>query len=277
VIERTGDINSGLLSSIRDKLDLARHALGKMDKPAMTFQRGSTLELKNPDNMEDLATKTDVSLFVSGVGKGDEGVEEEKNDERAFIFYIGNLIGTNKRIPQVLTDDYLALQILKDGKVSLTMDIGSGAMTLESENPLRRNDWHQVEVNREGRKVKLTVRSEAGPGEITEDVVMGTFPLLDNDGKPFLSGSVFNLHQEFSKIYVGGFPTVNTAVQDTVRSTDMNGKIEGLKIGGKEVGLWNYNEAQYIKGANTRNKFVPKKKSELRFDGDGYVKMDPEM
>ena len=26
-----------------------------------------------------------------------------------------------------------------------------------------------------------------------------------------------------------------------------------------------------------RNKFVPKEKSELRFDGDGYVKLDPEM
>ena len=26
----------------------------------------------------------------------------------------------------------------------------------------------------------------------------------------------------------------------------------------------------------SRNKFVPKEKSELRFDGDGYVKMDPE-
>jgi len=110
-----------------------------------------------------------------------------------------------------------------------------------------------------------------------EDVVTGTFPLLDNDGKPFQSGSVFNLHQEYSKIYVGGFPTVDTAVQDTVHSTDMNGKIEGLMIGGKEVGLWNYNAAHYIKGANTRNKFVPTEKSELRFDGDGYVKMNPEL
>lgn len=277
VIERTGLLNSGLLSSIRDKVSLARKALGKMDKPAVTFKRGSTLELKNPENLEDLATKTDVSFYVSGVGSSDDGQDEDKNDERAFLFYLGNLVGTNKKIPQVLTDDYLAIQILKDGKVSLTMDIGSGLMTVESERPLRSNDWHQIEVNRVGREVSLVVRSEAGPDEITEDIITSSFPLLDNDGKPFLSGSVFNLHQEFSKIYVGGFPTVKTAVQESVRSTDMNGKIEGLMIGGKEVGLWNYKEARYIEGANTRNKFVPKEKSELRFDGDGYVKLDPEM
>ena len=132
------------------------------------------------------------------------------------------------------------------------MDIGSGKMTMESERPLKSNDWHQIEVNRVGREVSLVVRSEAGPDEITEDIITNSFPLLDNDGKPFLSGSVFNLHQEFSKIYVGGFPTVKTAVQESVRSTDMNGKIEGLMIGGKEVGLWNYKEARYIEGANTR-------------------------
>jgi len=107
--------------------------------------------------------------------------------------------------------------------------------------------------------------------------VKGMFPLLDADNKPHLSGSVFNLNREFSKIYVGGFPTVSTAVQDTVRSTDMNGKIEGLRIGGKEVGLWNYKKARFIEGANTRNKFIPKKESELRFDGDGYVKLDQEL
>ena len=127
-------------------------------------------------------------------------------------------------------------------------------MTVVSDKNVKRNDWHKIIVKREGREVNLIVKTETGLDEIKEDIVTDHFPLLDKDGKPFLSGSVFNLHQEFSKIYVGGFPTVKTAVQDTVRSTDMNGKIEGLMIGGKEVGLWNYNEARYIEGATTRYK-----------------------
>ena len=172
-----------------------------MNKPAMTFNRGSTLELTNPDNLGDLGTKTEVSFYVKGVGLSEYGAED--NDARSFLFYMGHLVGTMKKIPQLLTDDYMALQVLKDGRVSLSMDIGSGPLTIDSNEPLRSSEWYQVVVSRAGREVSLTVRSEAGPDEITEDVASNSFPLLDSDGKPFLSGSVFNLHPEYTKIYVG--------------------------------------------------------------------------
>ena len=273
-IDKLADLNGDLLSSIRYTLSLARGALQGMNKPAMTFNRGSTLQLTNPDNLGDLGTKTEVSLYVKGVGLSEDGAEDY--DVRAFLFYMGHLMGTMKKIPQLLTDDYMALQVLKDGRVSLSMDIGSGPLTINSNNPLTSSEWHQVVITRAGRQVNLTVRSEDGPDEVTEDVASNSFPLLDSNGKPFLSGSVFNLHPEFTKIYVGGFPTDSTLVQDIIRATDMIGTIEGLVVGGKEIGLWNYKEATLIEGANTRNKFLPKKKSELRFEGDGYVKLDPE-
>ena len=272
-IDKLADLNGGLLSSIRDTLSRARGALQGMNKPAMSFNRGSTLELTNPENLEELGTKTDVSLYVKGVGLSEDGAAE--SDARAFLFYMGHLVGTMKKIPQLLTDDYMALQVLKDGRVSLSIDIGSGPLTIDSSEPLRSGDWHQVVVTREGRRVTMTVRTEAGPDEITEDVTSASFPVLDADGQPFLSGSVFNLHPEFTKIYVGGFPTDSTPVQDSVRSTDMKGTIEGLVIGDQEVGLWNYKDAKLISGSNTRTKFLPKPNSELRFDGAGYVKLDP--
>ena len=272
-IDKLADLNGGLLSSIRDTLSQARGALQGMNKPAMTFNRGSTLELTNPDNLGDLGTKTEVSFYVKGVGLSEDGAED--NDARAFLFYMGHLVGTMKKIPQLLTDDYMALQVLKDGRVSLSMDIGSGPLTIDSNSPLRSSEWYQVVVSRAGREVSLTVRSEAGPDEISEDVAENSFDLLDSEGKPFLSGSVFNLHPEFTKIYVGGFPTDSTPVQDSVRSTDMKGTIEGLVVGGKEIGLWNYKDADLIDGSNTRTKFLPKQKSELRFEGNGYVKLDP--
>ena len=249
VIERLGDRNSGLLSNIRDTLQQARSALQKMTKPAVKFQRGSTLELENPPNLAELTTKTDVSFYVN---RSSEAGGSGKSDDRAFLFYMGHLEETNKKIPQVITDDYMAVQVLKDGRVSLSMDIGSGPLTLDSNYALKDSEWHQVAVERAGRQVRLIVRSEAGPEEVSEDVVSGEFPLLDQDGKPFLSGSVFNLHPDHTKIYVGGFPTDRTAVQDIVRSTDMTGSVEGLLIGGQEVGLWNYKAARLIGGANTR-------------------------
>ena len=53
----------------------------------------------------------------------------------------------------------------------------------------------------------------------------------DLSGRPF--GAVFNLHKDYSKIFVGGYP-FDAGVQRTMQSTNMNGQIESLKIG-KEV------------------------------------------
>jgi hypothetical protein len=272
-IENLANSNSDLVGSIQDYVNQARALLGKMNKPAVTFATGSNLELKNPDNLEELATKTDISFYVKGVGASNDS--SEAND-RAFMFYLGNLEGTRKILPKVLSDDFMALEVMKSGFAQLTMDLGSGPVTITSMEPLKANDWSQVVVRREGRHVELVVRTENGPGELEEDTVDADFPLMDEDGNPHLSGSVFNLHQEHSRIYVGGFPT-GSGVQNSVRSTDMTGQIEGLMIGGKEVGLWNYKAATRIEpSAETRNKFIPQKTSELRFAGDGYMKLKPE-
>ena len=273
LIESLANRNSDLVVNIKDHIEEARRLLGRMNKPAVTFSTGSNLELNNPDNLEDLATKTDVSFYVKGVGATNDTTEA---NDRAFMFYLGNLEGTSKKLPKVVSDDFMAIEVMKSAFVQLTMDLGSGPVTITSTKPLKANDWSQVMVKREGRNVELIVRTENGPGEIESDIVTTSFPLLDPEGQPYLSGSVFNLHQEYSKIYVGGFPT-GSGVQNSVRSTDMTGQIEGLKIGGKDVGLWNYKAASLIQpSVETRNKFIPRKTSELRFDGNGYMKLKPE-
>jgi hypothetical protein len=90
----------------------------------------------------------------------------------------------------------------------------------------------------------------------------------DEYGRPF--GSVFNMHPEYSKIYVGGFPPT-AKIQDSIRETFMFGQIEGLRIGGEDVGLWNYKRAHNIHGAPQRNKFKEQVVKDIRFVGDGYL------
>jgi hypothetical protein len=46
----------------------------------------------------------------------------------------------------------------------------------------------------------------------------------------------------------------------------MEGQVEGLKIGGKSVGLWNYKAANNIKGAMQRNKFKERPEKSVRLD-----------
>ena len=62
---------------------------------------------------------------------------------------------------------------------------------------------------------------------------------------------MFNLNKEYSKIFVGGFPT-EQKVQGEITSTDMEGQIEGLMIGGKSVGLWNLKKYERIEAASSR-------------------------
>ena len=51
-------------------------------------------------------------------------------------------------------------------------------------------------------------------------------------------------------------------------------KVEGLTIGGKELGLFNFRRANNIRGATGRNKFKEKKVRDVRFAGDGYLALD---
>ena len=100
-------------------------------------------------------------------------------NERDFLFYMGNLEETYKRIPNTLTDDYMALQVDKSGFVTLTMDLGAGPLELTSPKPVQYNDWIKVAVKREGYDVTLTVSTEKEVGMIEVDSVSDQLPGME--------------------------------------------------------------------------------------------------
>ena len=63
-------------------------------------------------------------------------------------------------------------------------------------------------------------------------------------------------------------------VQNVIRSTSMDGQIEGLQIGGRSLGLWNYKVAKDLKGSPERNKLRDEPVKGLRFDGQSYLAVD---
>lgn len=69
--------------------------------------------------------------------------------------------------------------------------------------------------------------------QVSVDSVTERLPRRDEFGRPF--GSVFNLHPDYSRIFVGGFPS-SAAIQDAVRETYMLGQMEGLKLGRNPIG-----------------------------------------
>ena len=73
---------------------------------------------------------------------------------------------------------------------------------------------------------------------VNEMVLPGTF-------------SIFNLDQELSKLFVGGFP-VYFGIQPEIKYQAFEGQIEELVIGDTPVSLWNFVSAENNVGATER-------------------------
>lgn len=73
---------------------------------------------------------------------------------------------------------------------------------------------------------------------VNEMVLSGTF-------------SIFNLDQELSKLFVGGFP-VYFGIQPEIKYQAFEGEIEELVIGDTPVSLWNFVSAENNVGAIER-------------------------
>ncbi|PSN46059.1 hypothetical protein C0J52_07673 [Blattella germanica] len=115
---------------------------------------------------------------------------------------------------------------------------------------------------RTGKSVKLIIREEVEGGQEvkheSEKVLGGT-------------SSIFNVDQELSKIFVGGWPAVFD-IQDAVKYQSFEGQMEELLVGNTPVSLWNFVEAENSNhGAQDRDKLVNlQTPTGYRFDGHGY-------
>uniref|UniRef100_A0A0K2UE20 Laminin subunit alphalike [Acyrthosiphon pisum] n=1 Tax=Lepeophtheirus salmonis TaxID=72036 RepID=A0A0K2UE20_LEPSM len=251
---------SGMLKSLKDRVKNVRFNLKKIGRPGVTFQQSSYLELKTPENINSEALNTKVSLYFNVTKRSD-------GDERAFIFYMGNVIDTHTKMPRATTDDFMAVEVVNGGAIKTTIDMGAGEIEILSASTIDYGEWHHLELERLEHTITMTLKKDRS-GAIDEDIIRSSLPLVDKFKRPF--GSVFNLHPKYSKIFVGGFPN-HAGIQDAVRETFMEGQIENLKIGNQDIGLWNYVDARNIRGARQRNRFKIKPSQGLKFEGNSYV------
>ena len=154
---------------------------------------------------------------------------------------------------------------IRNGYLTLTTDLGSGPQSVTNDRLVSDNVWYQAVVQRTGKSVRLTVRAEKEAGEVEvttkEAVLPGTF-------------SVFNLDQDLSKIFIGGYPQT-AKIQPTVLYASFRGEVEEVMIGDTAVGLWNFVEAANVYGAVERDKLKNLQESTgYRFDGEGYATLD---
>ena len=104
-------------------------------KVGVTFYQNTTLELRNPESMSQLATSTPVSVYF------------KTDKQNGFLLYLGNELGTHRKIRRVRSDDFLALEI-ENGYPVLVIDLGSGPERINSDKFVADNTWYQAVVER---------------------------------------------------------------------------------------------------------------------------------
>ncbi|XP_011495348.1 PREDICTED: laminin subunit alpha [Ceratosolen solmsi marchali] len=235
------------IESLKRKISNARDLANRI-RIGLTFFPNTTLELKNPESLPLQITSTKISVYFRTA------------KPNGFLMYLGNENRTN--ILGVKTHDFMALSI-EGGYPVLTLDLGSGPQRIIGNRYVSDNKWRQLIVDRTGRNIKLIIRESVDDGQDMNFVTEQSLPG---------SHSIFNLDQEKSKLFVGGFPT-SFQVQDAVVSSSFDGEMEELMIGDVPVSFWNFIDGENNwEPALERDTLVNlQPNTGYRFDREGYA------
>lgn len=240
------------IESLKRQIETARQIANDI-KVGVKFEPSTILELKTPETLPLLATKTKVSTYFK---------TEKPN---GFLLFLGNDNKTASASPTAnKNNDFMALEIL-NGYPILTLDLGNGPERITSEKYVADGDWYQAVVDRTGSNVKLIIREELQNktvvDHVKEEVLVG-------------ANNVFNVDRN-SRLFVGGYPPpADFTPPEDIHSSSFKGDIEDLRIGDEHVGLWNfvYGEDNNF-AAYPRTKLVTEDTSPTgyRFNGNGFV------
>ncbi|EGI60824.1 PREDICTED: laminin subunit alpha [Acromyrmex echinatior] len=246
-IDATGNDLQSKIEALRNKIANARELANRF-KTGLTFYRNTTLELKNPESLPLLSTSTKISLYF------------RTNKTNGFLLYLGN--EEKSKLPRSKAHDFMAL-LIESGYPVLIVDLGSGPERINHNKFVSDNVWRQIIIDRTGKNVKLIVREDIGEGKDTlyekERVLLGPY-------------YIFNVDQEHSKLFVGGYPS-SFHIQDAVTASSFEGEMEELMIGDIPVSFWNFVDGENNqKSALERDKLINFAPSRgYRFDRHGYA------
>lgn len=255
-VEQKQDMIDSMVSDIGDRLESLKkqiasaRSLANSIKFGMTFHPNTTLEVKPPEVLSQMASNSTVSAYF------------KTNKPEGFLLYLGNEVKPDAK--KSSRDDYMALEI-ENGYPVLSIDLGNDPEKVINPKYVADDKWYQAIIDRSGNNVKLTIREELENGTEMIHPKEQTLPGAYN---------VFNVDQN-SKLFVGGYPPEYNMPND-VKSGGFDGQIQDLQVGGEHVGLWNFVQAQNVQGGRERDKLLDEDKptTGFRFGGNGYVMVD---
>ncbi|XP_050541070.1 laminin subunit alpha [Daktulosphaira vitifoliae] len=240
------------LDSLQKKIAICREMINRI-KVGVSLKRNSTLELRNPENLAQQGISTLASIYF-------------KTDQpNGLILYLGNEVGTSRRMRRAKTDDFMALQV-QNGYLVLLMDIGSGISTISSSKRVSDNKWYKATVERTGKTVKLTVHEDLGKDANSETLSYTKETILPGNS------SIMNLDKDHSKLFLGGLP-FSFQSQPGIVELSLEGRVEELMLGSTHIGLWNFVDSLGVNdGSVERDQLInATNPSGYRMNGEGFI------
>lgn len=240
------------IENMRRQIEAARQLANDI-KVGVKFEDTTVLELKAPETLPLLATKTKVSTYF------------KTSNPNGFLLFLGNDNKTATTAPSASkNNDFMALEIV-NGYPILTIDLGNGPERITSNKYVADGDWYQAVVDRTGPNVKLIIR---------EELDNKTIVLHEQEESLVGANNVFNVDRN-SRLFVGGYPPpADFTPPEDIHSSSFVGEIEDLRIGDEHVGLWNFVYAEdNTEGTYPRTKMITDDvpPTGYRFNGNGYV------
>ncbi|XP_034090494.1 laminin subunit alpha-3-like isoform X3 [Gymnodraco acuticeps] len=246
------------IKNIKNLIELARDAANRITIPMM-FKGNGHVELRAPNNLDDLKAYTALSLKLqrpSGRGDGARRRRQSIDNGDMFVMYLGNKDSSKNYIGMVLRSNQLYGVYKLNG---VTHQIETDFITTSTSEPAK---FDQVDLRRIYQDVEMSftkVVTARPPGLTTE---------YKNKGEE--DKNLLDISADDFVFYVGGYPDTFTP-PPSLNFPKYTGCIEFSSFNDKIASLYNFQNAVDINKDSPCKRYVPPVVS-FYYEGSGYGK-----
>lgn len=248
-----GNISDNM-DRIRELIQQARDAASKVAVP-MRFNGKSGVEVRLPNDLEDLKGYTSLSLFLQRPDSRENG-----GTENMFVMYLGNKDASR---------DYIGMAVV-DGQLTCVYNLGDGETELQVDQILTESETQEAVMDRvKFQRIYQFARLNYTKGATSsKPEIPGVY---DMDGRN--SNTLLNLDPENVVFYVGGYPP-DFKLPSRLRFPPYKGCIELDDLNENVLSLYNFKKTFNLNTTEVEPCRRRKEESDKNyFEGTGYARV----
>ncbi|XP_014977169.3 laminin subunit alpha-3 [Macaca mulatta] len=248
-----GNISDNM-DRIRELIQQARDAASKVAVP-MRFNGKSGVEVRLPNDLEDLKGYTSLSLFLQRPNSRENG-----GTENMFVMYLGNKDASR---------DYIGMAVV-DGQLTCVYNLGDRETELQVDQILTESETQEAVMDRvKFQRIYQFARLNYTKGATSsKPEIPGVY---DMDGRN--SNTLLNLDPENVVFYVGGYPP-DFKLPSRLRFPPYKGCIELDDLNENVLSLYNFKKTFNLNTTEVEPCRRRKEESDKNyFEGTGYARV----